>query len=171
MDSTRDESGRYKKGYDMPDATKSKIAKALRNRPKKNGGYSNIAYGCWKNMLSRTRTKNKSSFYYKMYVADRWLAVNDGFNNFLKDMGPRPSVKHSIDRVDGRSGYYPENCRWATQSEQMLNQVQVRRFTDEARENIRKARLGNKNALGHKLSDESKKKISENLKRYYRSTK
>lgn len=43
------------------------------------------------------------------------------FENFLSDMGTRPSPRHSIDRIDNTAGYSPQNCRWATQSEQNRN--------------------------------------------------
>lgn len=55
-------------------------------------------------------------------ISERWLG-NDGFENFLADMGPRPTKLHSLDRFPDRCGNYePGNCRWATPTEQRHNQ-------------------------------------------------
>lgn len=71
----------------------------------------------------KTRCYNSASDNYKYYgalgvtVCDRWL---NSFENFLEDMGNRPE-NMSLDRIDPFGNYDPENCKWATQSEQTLN--------------------------------------------------
>jgi len=54
-------------------------------------------------------------------VCSRWLG-QEGVTNFLSDMGPRPSPKHSLDRINVDGNYEPSNCRWATAKEQRANQ-------------------------------------------------
>jgi hypothetical protein len=51
-------------------------------------------------------------------VCPRW---RDSFENFIADMGRRPSKKHSIDRIENAGDYEPSNCRWATWKEQNNN--------------------------------------------------
>jgi hypothetical protein len=43
------------------------------------------------------------------------------YSSFLRNMGRRPSKRHSLDRIDNDKGYYPSNCRWATKREQSVN--------------------------------------------------
>lgn len=59
-------------------------------------------------------------------VAQEWL---DDFWAFVEHIGPRPSIKHSIDRIDNDGHYEPGNVRWATPREQTLNSSQVVMWT------------------------------------------
>ncbi len=51
-------------------------------------------------------------------VCDRW---KNSFENFYADMGPRPSLEHSIERRNNDGNYEPNNCYWATAEEQQNN--------------------------------------------------
>lgn len=59
-------------------------------------------------------------------VCPQWL---NSFEQFLSDMGPRPSLQHSLDRKTNDGNYEPENCRWATDAEQRRNQRRSRIIT------------------------------------------
>lgn len=55
------------------------------------------------------------------------------FEQFILEIGARPSPKHSLDRINVESHYMPGNVRWATQQEQLANRRQfkaIHNFTD-----------------------------------------
>lgn len=93
------------------------------------GGNVSLEYKVWCGMLKRCN--DLSCVQYQRYggrgirVCERWRE----FKNFYADMGPRPSAKHSIERKNNDGNYDPENCRWATQSEQMQNTSAVKLLT------------------------------------------
>lgn len=77
---------------------------------------------CYRNMIYRCyNTKCPGFKYYGgrgIKVCARWRS---DIQNFLTDMGTRPSSKHSLDRIDNDGDYSPSNCRWATKRQQVLN--------------------------------------------------
>ena len=78
-------------------------------------------YRIWHGMHGRCSDKStgkeRRNYYAKgIRVCERWAE----FERFLDDMGEAPDGM-SIDRIDGRKGYEPGNCRWATSIEQGNN--------------------------------------------------
>lgn len=80
------------------------------------------SYRCMKERCTYPRHKWWDRYGGRGIVVCDWWLGRDGFNNFLADMGERPSKEHTIDRYPDPDGNYePTNCRWATRSEQRVN--------------------------------------------------
>ena len=91
-------------------------------------------YQAWYSMQNRCYNKNYIS--YPNYgdrgikICERWKKQ---FENFLEDMGLKPDVVYSLDRIDNEGNYscghcddcitngWPSNCKWATRTEQNNN--------------------------------------------------
>ena len=85
----------------------------------------------WRSMVARCTNPAQQSYKYYgargITVCERWMQ----YENFLADMG-EPTKGMSLDRVDNDKGYAPDNCRWATASEQQKNKRTTRVYSNGA---------------------------------------
>lgn len=112
---------RNKKSTSCGCISKEKTIKRSYKHGDSKRGKWNITYKSWASM--KERCTNPNSRVYKYYGGagitfdDRW---ND-YTLFLEDMGERPSLEYSIDRIDNKLGYTKDNCRWANDTLQRIN--------------------------------------------------
>jgi len=101
----------------------------VRCRNKTHGKGNCPEYIVWKRMRSRCRSQADKN--YARYggrgidVCVEW----ESFATFYRDMGQRPTPKHTIERVKNDLGYSKNNCRWATRREQACNTSRNRLLT------------------------------------------
>lgn len=107
------------KGKSHTEETRERLASYTGEKASsyKHGWANTPTYRSWTSMHSRCRDPRNGS--YAQYgargitVCGRWAA----FENFLEDMGERPSLDHQLDRRDPKGNYEPGNCRWITRAE------------------------------------------------------
>jgi hypothetical protein len=117
--------GNLRRGHTQSCGCKKVPTEELRARAIRHGhgapGKHSLTYASWGSMRERCNNSNASG--YENYggrgikICERWNI----FENFLSDMGERPSPKHTLDRIDPDGNYEPTNCRWATIAEQQRN--------------------------------------------------
>lgn len=137
---------------------------------KKTHGRSRTAiYRAYRVMVERCFSEACSN--YERYgargisVCPRWLGES-GFINFLADMGERPFPGASVDRRDNDGDYTPENCRWASLSQQARNRRSGRWVTHNGRRILLIQlceELGVDYRRAHKLHVSQKKPLDEVL--------
>ena len=79
-------------------------------------------YCSWRSMKCRCLNPKDPAF--KNYGGRGITVCNEWINSyeiFLNDMGKKPFINYSIERINNDKGYYKENCRWATTKDQNNN--------------------------------------------------
>ncbi|MGB0925493.1 MAG: hypothetical protein ACPGTS_02185, partial [Minisyncoccia bacterium] len=97
---------------------------SLRPRTKQNTNNPLIkaSWRAYQNMIQRCTNANNTRYLdyggRGIRICESWMI---SFDNFFNDMGAKPSLKHSIDRIDNDGNYTPKNCRWSTDTQQVYN--------------------------------------------------
>lgn len=86
-------------------------------------------YNVWSEMKQRClNPKNKNYSHYGgrgIKIHNSWV---DSYENFLSDMGRRPSNRYSIERIDVNGNYEPSNCKWIPKVDQPLNTTRIKKI-------------------------------------------
>jgi len=103
------------------DIISAALVKATSEFPSPKKTKTNPHYKVWCGMKARCDCQTATG--YSNYgargitVCERWR----DFASFVSDIGPRPSMGHTLNRVDNDGHYEPGNCNWATKQEQNYN--------------------------------------------------
>lgn len=91
-------------------------------------------YIAWASMRARCNRPNTTNYQHYggrgIHVCERW---DEAFAAFLADLGPKPSPKHELERVNNDGNYEPGNVVWALRIDQMNNTRHNRRLTIDGR--------------------------------------
>jgi hypothetical protein len=100
---------------------KSEVTTARSKTHGEAGAIRTAEYQIWASMIQRCRNPKSRAFSYYggrgIDVCSRWMA----FENFIADIGHRPTPSHTLERVDNELGYTAENCVWASRRTQSRN--------------------------------------------------
>lgn len=100
----------------------------------KHGMHNTLEHKIWRGMIQRCTNPKAAKF--ENYggrgirVCAAWMA---SFEAFYRDVGPRPTPGHSLDRSNNDGNYEPGNVRWATGTEQQSNSRRTRKVTLDGR--------------------------------------
>lgn len=97
-----------------------------KNASFKHGLSNNTLYHLWHNVNIRCYTKNSKNFHFwgGRGISNYWKNDPKGFIEYIeKELGSKPTPKHSLDRIDNNGNYEPGNLRWATSKEQAQNKT------------------------------------------------
>lgn len=89
------------------------------NRNFKHGKADSPEFTAWTNMW--TRCTKETNSHYQSYKDRAPPPEWKDFSVFYAELGPKPTPKHSLDRIDNEKPYGPGNCRWATAETQAGN--------------------------------------------------
>jgi hypothetical protein len=88
------------------------------NRQTKHGRYYEPEYRAWTNMKKRCAEPRFSKWYKDINVCVEWL---NSYDQFLSDVGRKPTPQHSLERIDAKGNYEPSNVCWASKATQSRN--------------------------------------------------
>lgn len=105
--------------------TEAKRQVGLANKTHGEGYGTTPEYRAWHSMKARCLTETCAQYVdyggRGITICERWLQ----YENFLADIGRKPSPRHSLDRIDNDGPYDKRNCRWATPQQQNINRRSV----------------------------------------------
>lgn len=101
-------------------------------RPPIHGYWNHKLYNTWQNMMERCYN-SKCKFYYNygargINVYEPWKNVSNFIPEILSLLGERPKG-FSIDRIDNEKGYYPNNVKWSSLTQQANNRRSVKIYS------------------------------------------